>query len=197
MTIRQWAACGLVFGLLAGAAPAVLAQDEAMRRSWGAEARAEMDRLAPLAGAWSVREYDSDRAGGWTGGETAYTVTIRYLLDNMALREDVPERPVKPWRLETTIQYDQNRDVFRLVALDDTWGNMDVYEGVMGDDNRLVVDDLRADTPFVNADGSRTHFRLTIEIADRDHHNMLIEASGDAGETWQPFQRIERSRIGS
>ncbi len=196
MTIRQWAACGLVFGVLAGSAPAVLAQDEAVRRSWGAEARVEMDRLAPLAGAWSVREYDSDHQGGWTGGETAYAVTIRYLLDNLALREDVPERPVKPWRLETTIQYDQNRDVFRLVALDDTWGNLDVFEGVMGTDDRLIIDNLRADTPFVNGDGSHTHFRLTIEIADRDHHSMLIEASGDAGETWQPFQRIERTRLG-
>ncbi|MFY0638425.1 DUF1579 family protein [Maricaulis maris] len=196
MTIRHWAASGLVFGVLAGSAPTVLAQDEAVRRSWGEEARTEMERLAPMAGAWSVREFDSDRAGGWTGGETAYTVTIRYLLDNMALREDVPERPIKPWRLETSIQYDQNRDVFRLVALDDTWGNLDVFEGVMGPDGRLVVDNLRADTPFVNADGSRTHFRLTIAIADVDHHSMRIDASNDAGESWRPFQRIERTRLG-
>ncbi|WP_295693737.1 DUF1579 family protein [uncultured Maricaulis sp.] len=196
MTIRLWAASGLVFGVLAGSAPAVLAQDEAVRRSWGEEARTEMARLAPMAGAWSVREFESDRAGGWTGGEAAYSVTIRYLLDNMALREDVPERPIKAWRLETTIQYDQNRDVFRLVALDDTWGNLDVFEGVIGPDDRLVVDNLRADTPFVNADGSRTHFRLTIEIIDSDRHSMLIDASNDAGESWQPFQRIERTRLG-
>jgi len=196
MNIRHLAACGLAFGWLAATTPVALAQDEAERRSWGAEARAEMSRLAPLAGAWTVREYDSDRAGGWTGGDSAYTVSIGYLLDNMALREYAPERPAKPWRLETTIQYDQNRDVFRLVALDDTWGNLDVFEGMMGPDDRLVVDNLRADTPFVNADGSRMHFRLTIEIADARHHRMLIDASNDAGASWVPFQRIERTRIG-
>jgi len=197
MKIRQLAACGLVLAVLAGLPSTALAQDEAVRRSWGAEARAEMARLAPMTGTWTVHEFDSDRQGGWTEDETAYTITIRYLLDNMALREDVPERPAKPWRLETTIQYDQNRDVFRLVALDDTWGNLDVFEGVMDESNRLTVDNLRADTPFVDADGSRTHFRLTIEIIDFNHHTMLIEASNNAGESWAPFQRLDRERLGS
>lgn len=197
MKIKNLTICAALFGAFATLPSAALAQDEDTRRSWGAEARAEMARLTPLAGTWQVREFDSDRQGGWTEDETGYSVTIRYLLDNMALREDVPERAAKPWRLETTIQYDQNRDTFRLVAMDDTWGNLDVFEGVMGPDDRFVVDNLRVDTPFVNPDGSQTHFRLTITIADHDHHSMLIESSRNNGETWHPFQRIERTRLGS
>ncbi|WP_323760505.1 DUF1579 family protein [Maricaulis sp.] len=197
MKNRQLAFFVVMLGALATLPAPALAQDEAVRRSWGAQARAEMERLAPLAGHWQAREYDSDRQDGWTGGETAYAVTIRYLLDNMALREEAPERPVKPWRLETTIQYDQNRNVFRLVAMDDTWGNLDVFEGVMDTDDRLTITNLRVDTPYVGDDGARTHFRLSITIADNDHHSMLIESSPDAGETWQPFQRIERTRLGS
>ena len=185
----------LVAGL--GLPAAALAQDEATRRSWGAEARAEMARLAPLAGDWVVTEYMPQPDGSWHAAETAYRETTRYLLDGLAQRIEAPERPAQPWRLETTIQYDQNRDVFRLVALDDTWGNMDVYEGVMTGEGDLVVDDLRADTPYLGADGSRTYFRLTFSIESPDRNTLHVEASRDAGETWQPFQRIERVRFGT
>lgn len=172
-------------------------QDEAVRRSWGAEARAEMARLAPLAGDWVVTEYMPQPDGRWHAAETTYRETTRYLLDGLAQRIEAPERPAQPWRLETTIQYDQNRDVFRLVAIDDTWGNMDVYEGVMTGEGDLVVDDLRADTPYLGADGSRTYFRLTFSIESQDRNTLHVDASRDAGETWQPFQRIERTRFGT
>lgn len=187
------ATAGLV---LSTSAPA-LAQDNAVRRSWGAEAREEMAQLAPLAGDWVVTELDYGADGEWHAEDATYRETTRFLLDGMALRIDPAERPAKAWRLETTIQYDQNRDVFRLVALDDTWGNLDVFEGDFDADGRLVVTNLRVDTPYVGPDGSRTHFRLTFTITDNAHNTLFIESTGDAGETWRPFQRLERSRFGS
>ncbi|WP_203290728.1 DUF1579 family protein [Maricaulis parjimensis] len=168
-----------------------------MRRSWGEEARQEMAQLAPLAGDWVVTEQDYGQDGNWHTAETRYRETTRFLLDGMALRIDPAERPAKPWRLETTIQYDQNRDVFRLVALDDTWGNLDVFEGDFDADGHLSVTNLRVDTPYVSPDGSRTHFRLTFILTDNDHNSLVIESTGDGGETWRPFQRLDRVRFGS
>lgn len=189
------AALALAIGLAATGAAG--AQDEAARRSWGEEARSHMAVLAPLAGEWVVTEYMPGPDGSWQPAEVSYRETTRYLLDGLALRTGAPERPAQPWRLETTVQYDQDRDVFRLVALDDSWGNMDVYEGRVDDAGDLVVDDLRADTPYLGPDGARVHFRLTYSITDFDHNTLHVDASQDAGETWRPFQRIERVRFGA
>ena len=186
-----------ITGLLVLGAPAVLAQDNATRRSWGEEARQEMARLAPLAGDWVVTEQDFGRDGEWHTAETVYRETTRYLLDGMALRIEPAERPAKAWRLETTIQYDQNRDVFRLVALDDTWGNLDVFEGGFDTDGHLVVTNLRVDTPYIDPDGVRTHFRLSFQLTDLHRNALVIDATTDGGETWTPFQRINRVRFGS
>lgn len=183
----------LVLVALAAAGAAVA--QPANRLALGAEARTEMARLAPMSGDWVARVEIMQEDGSWrAAGEER--VVIRYLLGDLALREEAAEHTLNGWKLETTIQYDQNRDVFRLVAMDDTWGNMDIYEGRIEDDGRLVLDNLRADTPYVGADGSRLHFRLSVEIAGFDRHVFLVEMSGDAGGSWRPYQRITRQRFG-
>ena len=160
----------------------------------GAEAQQEMARLEALAGSWNARIEVMQPDGSWqTTGEEA--VDIHYMLNRLALREEPAEHPVNPFRLESTIQYDQNRDLYRLVAMDDTWGNMDIYEGSWSQSDALVLTNLRSGTSYVGADGSTLHFRLTTRIEGPDLNVFTVEMSADAGETWRPYQRITRSRL--
>ncbi len=159
----------------------------------GAEARQEMSRLAYLAGSWVARIEIMQQDGTWeVAGEER--VEIRYLLDGLALREEPAEHPVNPFRLEATLQYDQNRDVYRLAAMDDTWGNMDIYEGGWNGEGALVLTNLRAGTRFENPDGTSLSFRLTTRIDGPNANVFQVDMTADHGETWRPYQRISRTR---
>lgn len=161
----------------------------------GAEARSEMARLSALSGNWTAAIETMQGDGNWElAGEEL--VSIRYLLGGLALREDPAEHPINVFRLESTIQYDQNRDIYRLVAMDDTWGNMDIYEGGWTEANVLSLTNLRSDTSFENADGSSLHFRLTTRIEGPDSHVFQVDMSQDRGASWRPYQRITRTRYG-
>ncbi|WP_412546798.1 DUF1579 family protein [Maricaulis sp. MIT060901] len=161
----------------------------------GAEAREEMSRLASLAGSWVATIEIMQPDGGWeTAGEEM--VEIRYMLGGLALREDPAEHPVNPFRLESTIQYDQNRDLYRLAVMDDTWGNMDIYEGEWNEDGALVLTNLRSGTSFENPDGTSLSFRLTTRIDGPNSNVFQIDMTADNGETWRPYQRISRTRYG-
>ncbi len=156
-------------------------------------ARAAMAALRPLAGDWSVAVY-SWRDEAWSEPETE-RATYFFLLNDLALRKAAPERPAGGARLETTIQYDQYRDVYRLVALDDTWGNLDVFEGRRNADGAFVLTNLRSGTVSVGPGGEEYAFRLTLTIESDDANTLAVDISVDGGETWRPFQRLERTRL--
>lgn len=158
----------------------------------GAEAQAAMARLAPLAGDWSATVYRMTEEG-WSEAGTEHA-HIYFMLNDLALREDPDPDGVNGWQLESTIQYDQNRDLYRLVAMDDTWGNMDIYDGNFDADGRLVVTNLNSGTSYVGEDGSTLHFRLTTTIESADRNVFRVDMSADEGESWQAYQRIVRTR---
>ncbi|WP_300556658.1 DUF1579 family protein [Maricaulis sp.] len=158
----------------------------------GAEAQAAMARLAPLAGDWTATVYRMTE-DGWSEAGTEHA-HIYFMLNDLALREDPDPDGVNGWQLESTLQYDQNRDHYRLVAIDDTWGNMDIYEGDFDADGRLVLSNLRSGTSYVGEDGTTLHFRLTTAIEGVDRIVFSVDMSMDTGESWQAYQRIVRTR---
>ncbi len=157
------------------------------------KARAAMQALRPMAGEWLAHS-SVWRDGGWTAPETE-RATINFILNDLALRELFPERSQSSVRMETTIQFDQYRDIYRLMALDDAWGNMDVYEGKMVEPGTLVFTNLRPGTFALGANGEEYAFQLTFSIKDRDSHSLLVEISTNRGESWTNFQKIERTRL--
>ena len=159
----------------------------------GAEAQAEMARLAPLEGAWTVEVYQANTEGGWTLLGEEHT-RIEFMFNDLTLREHPAEDGVHPYRLETTLQYDQNRDVYRLAAMDDTWGNLDIFEGQWRAPDTLVMTNIKADTSFITDTGQALHFRLTTRIISEDTHEFLVEMTADRGESWQSFMRYNRTR---
>ncbi|WP_300532342.1 DUF1579 family protein [Maricaulis sp.] len=158
----------------------------------GAEAQVAMARLAPLAGDWTATVYRMTETG-WSEAGTEHA-HIYFMLNDLALREDPDPDGVNGWQLESTIQYDQNRDLYRLVAMDDTWGNMDIYEGGFDSEGRLVVTNLRSGTSYVGDDGATLHFRLTTAIESPDRNVFSVDMSADQGASWQAYQRIVRIR---
>ena len=172
-------------------APSAYALQE--RPDPGAEARAAMARLSDLAGNWVSQTRTPDESGNLVvrGQEPAH---IHFMLGDLALREEAQPENMSGFAIESTIQYDQNRDIYRLVAMDDTWGNMDVYEGQFEDDGVLRLTNLRSGISFVAADGSQTSFRLSFTIQDHDYHEFLVEQTVDAGTSWSPMVHYIRRR---
>ncbi|MEO0695631.1 MAG: hypothetical protein AAFY84_05990 [Pseudomonadota bacterium] len=171
----------------------VTAQAQPVDRS--GSARAAMEKLRPLAGEWEMA-VSSWRDGVWSEPEIERT-RISYFLNDLALRREVPEHSPTNVKMETTIQFDQYRNVYRMAALDDSWGNMDIYEGQETETGTFVFDNIRTGTFAVGPQGEVFSFQLTIEIEDMNSHAMLVEISTDNGKTWAPFQRLERTRLGT
>ncbi|MEO1135034.1 MAG: DUF1579 family protein [Pseudomonadota bacterium] len=156
-------------------------------------ARAAMEALRPMAGEWLADVY-MWRDGAWSAPEKE-RVTFNFILNDLALRKLIPERTPTGVRMETTIQYDQYRDLYRLAAMDDGWGNMDIYEGAMDEPGKIVFTNLRPETFAVGSGGEEYAFQLTLSIEDENAHTLFVEISTNKGETWLPFQRIERKRL--
>ena len=95
--------------------------------------------------------------------------------------------PADVFIVETFITYDQYRKLYRLAAIDDTFGLMDIYEGDFMNDNTLQVTNLRADTNFPTNDGGEMYFRLTFTELDENTREFLVERSSDNGANWQPM----------
>lgn len=158
-----------------------------------AEARDEMARLAPLVGDWDATLFTPSDDGGWQAMGID-RVTIHYLLNDLALREAIPEHSSMGWRLESTIQYDYLLDTYRLVAIDDTWGRMDVYEGDWVTDNTLELTNLESGVGFPVSDEHTLYFRLVTTIDDVNHNVFQVDMTLDGGQSWQPYQRMVRNR---
>ena len=177
-------------------APAALAQDTAGIPAPNAEALAEMSRLAPTAGEWQARILERDEQGAWREIGTERQ-SIHYLLNDLALREAAPERAVQGWRLESTIQYDHELDVFRLAAIDDTWGRMDIYEGEWTAPGVLQLDNVETGHGYTAGPDQTVFFRLTTTIIDTNHNEFQVDMTTDHGESWIPYHRAERVRVGT
>ncbi len=157
------------------------------------DARAAMEALRPMAGEW-IQQVRMWGEGEWSE-PVEERATIHFMLEDLALREAVPEHSSSGVKMETTIQFDQYRGVYRLVALDNSWGNLDVYESTSIKPGQIVLDNRRAGTYALGANGEVYSFRLTFSIESAEAHRLLVEISGDGGKTWHNFQRLDRSRL--
>lgn len=156
-------------------------------------ARAAMEALRPMAGEWLADVYMWGD-GAWSEPEKE-RATFNFILNDLAIRKLISERTPTGVRMETTIQFDQYRNLYRLVAMDDGWGNMDIYEGKMDEPGKIVFTNLRPETFAIGPNGEEYAFQLTLTIEDKNAHALFVEISTNRGETWMPFQRIERKRL--
>ncbi|MEM9303000.1 MAG: hypothetical protein AAGE01_12860 [Pseudomonadota bacterium] len=153
---------------------------------------ARMQALAPLAGDWTMAmAMTSDGGATWQAFPTA-TVRFGWRMKELMLMESPVNPPPGGFHVETVFSWDQYRDVYRVAAMDDTWGLMDIYEGRL-EDGKLTVDNVRSGTTFPVGEGVERHFRLAIPIHG-DERTMVIDASTDGGQTWGPAFRVDYRR---
>lgn len=156
-------------------------------------ARAAMEALRPMAGEWRQMVYNW-RGDAWSE-PAEERATFNFILNDLALRKLIPERAAHSVRMETTIQFDQYRNIYRMVAMDDAWGNMDIYEGKQTKPGQIVFDNIRPGTYAKGANGEVYYFRLTLTIDGPEAHQLLVEISSDEGASWNNFQRLDRTRL--
>lgn len=149
---------------------------------------AAMQRLAPLIGRWQiVTEFSPDNGASWQTSEPAL-VDVSMRQKELMLVETPLDTQLPGFHVETIIGYDQYREVYRLVAVDDTWGLVDLYEGNL-EGNKVVVTNLKSGTFFPVGENRWRGFRITVELGSLER-TMTVEKTDDNGVSWQPNFKI-------
>ncbi|MBO6503472.1 MAG: DUF1579 family protein [Kordiimonadaceae bacterium] len=157
------------------------------------EPLAAMEQLKDMLGTWQmVTDYSPDNGKTWQKSPPARSeFTLRQ--KGMMLVETPLDTDQPGFHLETIFGYDQYRDVYRLIAIDDYWGIVDLYEGTI-EDNKLVVTNLKSGTFFpINETTSRA-FQIAIDLTG-DTRKMVIHKSDDGGKSWQPNFTITYTKL--
>lgn len=146
---------------------------------------AEMQKLAPMVGTWTLAmEYSPDDGATWQKAPSS-EVQFSYQMKNLILGEKPLDESSVTFQTASFYSYDQYRKTYRIAVLDDTWGIMDIYEGNI-ENGILVATNLKAGTTFPMSETVSRAFRLNITIADSTERKMIIEKSDDGGKSWQP-----------
>ncbi|MBT5187593.1 MAG: DUF1579 family protein [Kordiimonadaceae bacterium] len=154
----------------------------------------KMAKLEGLLGPWETTNYAySD--GEWKQIATSKVTFLKKLKGKLITEEISNLTPATGFIVETFISYDQYRKTYRLAAVDDTFGLMDIYEGDWVDDALFQLTNLRAGTNFPTQDGGSMYFRLSFTELSTDKREFLVERSNDNGMTWSPMNKNEMSRI--
>lgn len=154
-----------------------------------AKPQAMMQKLAPLAGKWRMTtNVTSDNGSTWQP-VAEETVVFELRHKGMLLAEKPMSISADGFNMETYLTFDQYRGVYRKVAIDDSWGVMDTYEGKF-EGSQLILTNLKSGTSFPVGNDKWRFFRLNIELPSGDRRSMLIEASDDGGKTWLPAFKV-------
>ena len=152
-----------------------------------------MEKLSNLEGLWkSTLWISNDRGKTWTD-KPSNTISVSYSMKGMFIGQQNNEPSQNGWDMMNLVGYDQYRKVYRQTVMDDTWGMMDVYEGNIDEQNRLVIDNLRSKTFFPGQKDMWLAFRLTAELTPCKRATY-IDVSIDEGKDWIPYMiyRFER-----
>ncbi|WP_394693405.1 DUF1579 family protein [Hyphobacterium sp.] len=154
---------------------------------------AALDFLDNHEGDWTVsgRMMTPD---GWV--ETSdQPATIESLYDGRAyIERSTVDFGSEVSGLTTLISWDVFREVYRVAAVDESYGLLDVYEGHLDDVGRLSVTNLRADTYFPAGPTGEMHFRLSWTFVDEDRFVFEVDLTTDRGETWSPYFELTYNR---
>jgi len=97
--------------------------------------------------------------------------------------------------LTTIFSWDSFREVYRIVALDEDFGLLDVYEGRMDAEGRLVVTNIRADTYFPFGESARLHFQLRWTFESENQFDFDVLMTSDGGASWSPYFELTYQRL--
>ena len=178
------------FAFLSAVLYLVIQSQIGLAQSAPAESIVPLDMMAELSvleGRWEMTmEVVNEETGVWqTLAPEMVDLTFRQ--KGLMLAEIPADLSSPAFHMETYITFDQYRNVYRKVAVDDVWGIMDIYDGSREGDS-IVFNNLRSGTTFPVADGVWRNFRLTLQLSSPTR-TFLVEKSDNSGESWEPAFR--------
>lgn len=155
----------------------------------------EMGRLNGLEGTWKIQpEMYRPKKKEWTPGIPFYASFNRrfdacYLQSDliMPLAEGSAFHSVLLW------SYDKYRKVYRMVALENVVGLIDVFEGVFVGDT-LVMDDERSGTSAPNMSGRLEFLRISFRMVNENEAQLSFQAKHN--DQWVDGMRLRLTRQG-
>jgi hypothetical protein len=195
MSVRR---VSVVVAMLLAFAPFAVAQQDA-----GSKARDEraafkraldagLAKLAFLEGSWRAEQATPDGKGGWKATGTS-DVVVTKILGGKALQIEAASAGFN-YLLHLT--FDAEQSEFRVSAIDDQSGLLDVYEGAFDGGGALVVSNVAAGTGYTYL-GVHYSNRLRFQPRAESGWEWLVEASSDRGATWRPQLRVLLARAGA
>jgi hypothetical protein len=150
----------------------------------------EMERLADLAGDWTVKiERKLSPRSPWTESERQSTIES-HLRGNLLEERYADERGVD---FLLNLSWDRFRQIYRLTRIDDSVALLDIHQGVFDGEGKLVFTDLETGTPY-EFDGNTVNVRITLSEITPEGFRMEIDRTRDGGENWIAFERLTYSR---
>ena len=162
----------------------------------GAASRAEseaMQALAFLDGTWTATYHAYAEDGTTTEVGQNESVYSRSLNGQLIEESHTVLGTGPAFPMRSFYSWDGRKGVYRLAAVDENGGMMDIYEGSLTD-NTLVMDNLAHETFYALEDGREMAFRLNWTFVSDDEVDLRVEMSLDQGETWRNMTFVEMRR---
>jgi hypothetical protein len=153
----------------------------------------EMERLLILEGTWKFApETYSQKRKEWTPAAPFYaTFAARFGGFYLESEQIMPLGEGVAFRNGLILSYDKFRKVYRMVALENFVGLIDVYEGQF-DGDTLVVDNERSGTSAPNVAGRLEFARFSIQLVSADLVQIDLQTKRDG--QWRDGLRLRLER---
>jgi len=154
-------------------------------------------RLHFMVGEWNIEAFRMGASGDWEPSPLPTSTRIDSVFDGAFLQEDEVKMMLGDQVIRFFIMwsYDKFRQVYRMVASDDTEGLTDILEGdfIEGTDT-IVVSNLKTGTAPQDETGNQAFLRLTSTQNDTDRFTDEMHESYDGGQTWVAVYRAVHTR---
>jgi hypothetical protein len=147
---------------------------------WTPGPPAEMVRLQPLIGEWRVAL--STSSGKSITGARPFTISQELGGTTVVMRGAYPGGSGPEISILVLLCYDRFNHRYRMAVADDYSAQLDIYEGTL-EENRLVLDNLRANTFIPDEAGKPQHVQAQFTL-EKDHFTIATRGTVDGGRTW-------------
>lgn len=130
--------------------------------------------------------------GKWQPAEPAIETTVHHVLNKAFIRMELPvlfPGTETPFQFEITFTYDRFNHEFRIVALDDLNGYLDMYSGQIVND-QLTATNFKTTTGFPDGNGGTVYGRLDLNATK---NGFAIDAFTSTGEEspFTPYMKMQ------
>lgn len=148
-------------------------KSELASKKFQPETAAAMRGLAPLMGL----------VGRWRGDIGGQSTDITFALNDQATTL-TGETTFRTMRVRFALSYDVYQHRYRMTAIDDVTGLIDVFTGNLNSDGALVVSNVEGGSHYL-VDKKPVHTRITIQMRLGGGWTFSTEESRDGGKQWE------------